>query len=162
MIDFIIKYWVQWAFGVLALLIGFGAKHTIKVYKDYFIQKDKERAADLRNDVKKEIVREVDKKIENLAKVNKQQNADIEALYNAQENLTMGVLSLQGKQYRDFCRTLLMSEHEITIDEYEQEEDDYQAYKGLGGNHKGDTLHASVVKKYEAQLAARVQEKLEK
>lgn len=59
-----------------------------------------------------------------------------------------GLLSLQGKLYREFCEKLLEKNHEITIEEFEQEEEDYHAYKALGGNHRGDSLHQAVVQKF--------------
>ena len=44
---------------------------------------------------------------------------------------------------------LLQKNHVITVDEYEDFEVEYDVYKGLGGNHKGDALHARVVEKFD-------------
>ena len=162
MLTFIAQYWLQVLFGIIVTAGGFAIKRWVKVEKDRMIDIQKIKSEELRKEVKDEIITDVDSKMLELKEVNDKQNVQIENLKQQTIALTSGVLSLQGKQYRDFCRTLLAQEHEITIDEYEQEEEDYAAYKGLGGNHKGDTLHASVVKKYEAQLAARVQEKINK
>ena len=153
LINFIIEYWIEWLFGIVALGVGLWLKRWYKLEKDKMIQIQKEKAEELRAEVKDEIITKVKTMIHELEDTNKKQSADIEALYCAQENLTTGILSLQGKQYKEFCRFLLTPGHEITIDEYEQEELDYNAYKGLGGNGKGDTLHQSVVTKYEAQIA---------
>ena len=65
-------------------------------------------------------------------------------------HLRLGVLSLQGKSFREECRHLL-GKDVITMDEYEEFEDDYAAYKGLGGNHNGDALHDRVVDKFSKQ-----------
>ena len=50
------------------------------------------------------------------------------------------------------CEWLLSPDHVITVQEYEQFEEDYVAYKGLGGNHRGDALYKSVVEKFNKQL----------
>ena len=162
MLTFIAQYWLQVLFGIIVAAGGFAVKRWAKVEKDRMIDSQKKKSEELRREVKDEIVADVNSKMSELRKVNNDQNSQIENLKEQTIALASGVLSLQGNQYKDFCRTLLEQDHEITIDEYEQEEDDYAAYKGLGGNHKGDALHASVVKKYEAQLAARVQEKINK
>lgn len=79
-------------------------------------------------------------------------NKDIASIFVAIENLNVGILSIQGKQFRDMCEELLSPDHVITVQEFEQLEEDYAAYKGLGGNHRGDALHSSVVEKFNKQL----------
>jgi len=54
--------------------------------------------------------------------------------------------------FYDECRRLLDPNHVITLDEYEQFNKDYEAYKALGGNHRGDILYKSVVVKFEESL----------
>lgn len=71
-------------------------------------------------------------------------------LRNEIDRVRVGVLSLQGKSFREECRCLLGKDM-ITMDEYEEFEDDYAAYKGLGGNHNGDALHDRVVDKFSKQ-----------
>ena len=62
-----------------------------------------------------------------------------------------GLLAVQGHEFRNKCRKLLLQE-DIKPDEYEQLESDHTAYNGLGGNHKGDSLFDQVKTKYYAQL----------
>ena len=59
---------------------------------------------------------------------------------------------MQSRMFFNECRRLLDANHEISLDEYEQFNKDYEAYKALGGNHRGDTLYRSVVAKFEASL----------
>lgn len=68
---------------------------------------------------------------------------------NEMEMLKRGLLSIQGKQFKEDCRALLKEDHVLTIDEYEQIEEDHSAYNGLGGNHHGDNLFNLVQKKAE-------------
>lgn len=58
-----------------------------------------------------------------------------------------GVLSIQGKIFKNECRSLLREGHEITLEEFESLQEDHKAYKALGGNHDGDTLFSMVEKK---------------
>jgi hypothetical protein len=45
----------------------------------------------------------------------------------------------------------LLKQDSISIEEYEEFEDEYSVYKSLGGNHRGDSLHARVIAKYDKQ-----------
>ena len=70
------------------------------------------------------------------------------------ENLDLikqGLLAVQGHEFRNKCRKLLAQDY-IKPEDYEQLESDHQAYNGLGGNHKGDSLFDQVKTKYYAQL----------
>lgn len=79
---------------------------------------------------------------------NKKLDARIDAVEKQLNHFLGALLSLQGSLFREFCEELLEPGRVITIDEFEQFENDYQVYKSLGGNHRGDTLHDSVVRKF--------------
>ena len=98
------------------------------------------------------LIKEREEEVTLLKDEDKRIRADIEALYLSLESNTKGILSIQGKQFRDMCEWLLSPDHVITVQEYEQFEEDYVAYKGLGGNHRGDALYKSVVEKFNKQL----------
>lgn len=66
------------------------------------------------------------------------------------ENLTRGLLSIQGKQFRADCRELLEPEHQLTQEEFLEISADHEAYNALGGNHTGDMLFDAVRKKFNA------------
>ena len=61
--------------------------------------------------------------------------------------LRAGLLSIQGKSFKEKCHELLNNEHKITIEELENITKDHEAYKGLGGNHEGDTLFNLIIEK---------------
>lgn len=61
-----------------------------------------------------------------------------------------GILSIQGKQFIELCEYLLEQDY-ISIEEYEDFEAEYDVYKSLGGNHRGDALHERVVRKCDKQ-----------
>ena len=75
---------------------------------------------------------------------------DLNSIHTEINIIENGILSIQGKQFRDFCKELLKKET-ISIEEYEDFEEEYEVYKSLKGNHKGDALHARVVDKFKKQ-----------
>lgn len=150
--DFFLNYWLQWIFGIIATGIGLWARHYIKLERDSVNRTKAERMKEMR----KEIVNELEEKMNKLEEKSdindKKMTQEINNLKCAVENINTGLLSIQGKNFRESCLILLEPEHEITILEYEQFEEDYQAYKALKGNHKGDTLHDKVVIKFNEQI----------
>lgn len=77
---------------------------------------------------------------------------DLNNIHKTVDVITNGILSIQGKQFRDMCEELLSQDY-ISIEEYEDFEDEYAVYTSLGGNHKGDSLHARVVAKCDKQTS---------
>lgn len=152
MIEIITNYWVQWLCGIVSLAIAFGAKHYVKLQRDAWTreQKDKE------NRVRQELTDKFEEELKDVIKksdiADSRMNAEIEALSEQLNNMSTGLLSIQGKQFRENCLRLLDLEHQITVLEYEEFEEDYTAYKALGGNHRGDALHDRVVEKFNASL----------
>lgn len=147
-LDIFVKYWLQWIFGLIAAGIVIWAKHIIKLEKESVNRVKAERMKEMREEIVDELTEKIDKVEQKSDENDRIMKEEIEVLSNNVENLTIGVLSLQGKQFRDQCIFLLDPEHIITVDEYEQFEEDYVAYKGLGGNHTGDALHKRVVDKF--------------
>lgn len=150
--DLFINYWLQWIFGIVAAGIGIWAKHYIKLEKESVNRTKAERM----KEVRAEIVKELEEKINTLEEksdVNdKEIRKNIDCLHSAIENINTGLLSVQGKNFRDTCVMLLRADHIITIEEYEQFEEDHVAYKALKGNHKGDALYDRVVEKFNEQI----------
>lgn len=77
---------------------------------------------------------------------------DLSEIHAEVDSVKQGILSIQGKQFRDMCERLLATGHYIAVDEYEEFESEYTVYKGLGGNHRGDALHDRVIDKVQAQM----------
>lgn len=63
-----------------------------------------------------------------------------------------GMLSLEGKTFKEECRRLLDIHHVITLSEYELIQTEHEVYNKLGGNHEGDGLFSMVVAKYQNAL----------
>ena len=63
-----------------------------------------------------------------------------------------GMLSVEGRAFRNECRRLLEEGHVITLNEYEAILAEHVTYNNLGGNHEGDGLFSMVQVKYQNQL----------
>lgn len=178
----VLKYWVELILGLIVAGGGFVIKRYLRLEKEerqreqreYFdkmldkIQKENqevlkhlEKEHDTMNqnseDRYDEINTKVDKALEAGREESKADDAVLEKEITAVEKniaaLTAGVLSMQGKEFRNNCRKLLAEDHVITLDEWEELDKDHMAYNGLGGNHKGDHLFSLVKKKVEAGFA---------
>lgn len=147
LLEFIVKYWLQFALGLIASCLTFGIKEYYTIKKKEF---ELERVA-----LREGIIKDIDEKLKvEMEKSNAEDEhirADMNRLDVTMKSLIQGLLSVQGKNFREECERLLFEDC-INVVDYEQFEEDYAAYKALGGNHRGDALHARVVDKYVAQL----------
>lgn len=178
----VLKYWVELILGLIVTGGGFVIKRYLRLekkerqreQKEYFdkmlekiqtenqhVLKSLEKEHDKMNKNSEnqynEINTRVDKALEAGREESKSDDAVLEEEISALEKnitaLTAGVLSMQGKEFRNNCRKLLAEDHVITLDEWEELDKDHIAYNGLGGNHKGDHLFSLVKKKVEAGFA---------
>ena len=152
MLDFVIKYWVQFLFGLAATCFTF-------IIKQYYAMKDKIKQQELSElkdnmcaNMKASIYEKISEEHALSAQGDEAIKVDLEVMQNSIEHLSRGILSLQGKEFKNECRRLLEPEHEITVEEYENLVDEHETYNGLGGNHRGDALFKSVMKKWNRQL----------
>ena len=76
----------------------------------------------------------------------------IAGIRNNLTTLTEGILSIQGRQFKEECRALLENDHEITLKEFEHITNEHRIYNALHGNHDGDDLYNLVEIKYRANL----------
>ena len=76
----------------------------------------------------------------------------IAGIRNNLTTLTEGILSIQGRQFKEECRALLENDHEITLKEFEHITNEHRIYNALHGNHEGDSLYDLVEIKYRANL----------
>ena len=83
-------------------------------------------------------------------------HVELDDIHDDVGHLNSGILSIQGRQFREYCGRLLEPGHIITVEEYEEFEVEYETYKELGGNHRGDAMHDRVVDKVKAQMKANV------
>lgn len=148
MAEWIFEYWIEILFGLLVGFISFFFKKTINLYKKDAENKEKEN--------EEKIYKEVNTKLEeeriHLDKTEMDLKATIANLMSQINELRIGILSIQGRQFKDYCRMLLQECHEITLSEYEECESEHAAYNNLGGNHLGDQLFELVKLKYQSNL----------
>ena len=136
LLDFVIKYWVEFAFGLIVTGGGYFIRRYLKMREN---EQNEERAKFYDN-FKKDIFIKYDE-------IKKEsENGDLE-LQKQLDLLRKGILSLQKKEFFKECQALLEEDHELTLDEYQQCIEDHDAYNGLKGNHRGDSLFALVEEK---------------
>ena len=106
-LDIFIKYWVQWLCGLIATGIAIWAKHVIKLEKESVNKTKAERMKEIREEIVDELTEKINRVEQKSDENDRIMKAEIEVLSNNVDNLTIGVLSLQGKQFRDECIFLL-------------------------------------------------------
>ena len=136
LLEFVIKYWVEFVFGLIVTGGGYFIRRYLKMRED---EQNRERTKFYDN-FKKDIFIKYDE-------IKKEsENGDLE-LQKQLDLLRKGILSLQKKEFFKECQALLEEDHELTLDEYQQCIEDHDAYNGLKGNHRGDSLFALVEEK---------------
>ena len=155
MIEFITQYWLEVLFGLITAGFGFFCKRYYNLYKE----SQKTKKNEFWDEVKQAIMNEhqtlVDTINEREAKLEEEDTnlkESINEINKEVKAVTDGVLSIQGRAFKDECRLLLEDAHHITLAEYEFIAHEYRTYKGLGGNSNGDGLFNLVKLKYENQL----------
>lgn len=78
-----------------------------------------------------------------------------EAIHQEIDGLRGGMLSIQGRNFKNDCHKLLKADHVIDLKEYEQLLADHIAYNKLGGNHEGDALFSMVEAKYKNTIGTK-------
>lgn len=156
MLDFIFKYWVEFLFGIIAVGITAFFKQFFAMYKKEHARAQEELCTKL----SKEITENFDKAHKETLvaydlsqKDDKKLQTQIDFMQDEMKSVKKGLLSVQGKQFKEECRRLLEDGHDITLDEFQELDTDHEAYNALGGNHNGDHLFDLVKKKVENTLA---------
>lgn len=152
MLDFILKYWLEFLFGIIALgMTGF-AKHYYSLVKKNRLNEQKES----KNEQSQEMFEAIQElrtelKTDILARQEENRREDEEIA-----TIRKGVLALWRKVFLESGRALLEDSHTITYNEYMTYTEDHGIYNALGGNHEGDSQFALVAAKYEASLKKNV------
>lgn len=169
MLEFIAKYWLEFVFGIVALGLTGLTKYFYGLYKKAKQQSIDASHKKMVDEFKELLTAEHENNATlhtdtlNLFKEERamsKQDDDLikEQVSQLDEKITSvqsGVLSIQGKQFKDDCRELLKADHVITLDEFEEIEADHETYNGLGGNHNGDKLFQMVEAKFKNSLSNR-------
>ena len=144
------KYWLEWFCGLVATGALFFAKHYIKIQR----QVNEEKWKDKEKNMCGKIITTLEDRIQGVEDKSAAEDViihkELDKIHSEVDTVESGILSIQGKQFREMCEDLLKQDY-ITVEEYEEFEEEYAVYKGLGGNHRGDSLHARVVAKVDKQ-----------
>ena len=138
MLEFVLKYWIEFLFGGVIAIGSYMIKRTLKSFRQ---ERADEKEAFLEG-IKDEIRAEFERS-------NKKETELAEEI----KVLKAGLLSIQGRTFKNNCRRLLDPDHDISLEEYEEITKDHEAYNSLGGNHNGDQLYQLVRKKVEDSWA---------
>lgn len=138
MLEFVLKYWIEFLFGGVIAIGSYMIKRTLKSFRQ---ERAEEKEAFLEG-IKDEIRAEFERS-------NKKETELAEEI----KVLKAGLLSIQGRTFKSNCRRLLDPDHDISLEEYEEITKDHDAYNSLGGNHNGDQLYQLVRKKVEDSWA---------
>ena len=153
-LEWVAKYWINWVCALIAGGVVLFAKHYVKLQKQAMEDKWKDKEKNMCGKILATFETEIKLVEEKSKEEDNRLHAELDDVHKDVDNMSQGVLSIQGKQFRDYCEYLLTAGHYITVDEYEEFESEYEVYKKLGGNHRGDALHDRVVDKVQAQMRA--------
>lgn len=133
-LEFVIKYWITFIFGLIAAGLGILAKHyqhLLKKEKDSIKQEEQDA-------IKTEMKQYVDDKFKEILE--------------SHEKLYKAVLDVQSKQFQRDCYSYLKMSRDITLEEFDSLYRNYEIYKSLGGNGIGTMLFEKVEERYTTQL----------
>lgn len=158
--EIIVKYWLEFLLGLISSGLIALSGYFYKLYKKEKEKKKSESETHLINEVKT-LMSDHDKDIIKLIREEElaSQKADSQAeekMKQIQSELAIlkdGVLSIQGKQFKDECKALLIDNHHITLEEYQNISKEHRTYNALKGNHEGDELFKLVEVKYHSELS---------
>lgn len=152
MISFIVQYWLEIIFGLIAAGAGFLAKKFYSLYKKEQQHIKEEENDTLKNSINKEVLNIIQDHKQQSFQRNEQLQKQINNLETELKILKDGILCIQGKNFKADCHRLLKEEYEITPDEWDTISAEHDIYNSLGGNHNGDRLYEDVQIKYHNSL----------
>ena len=183
LLDFIIKYWTEFLFGIVAAGILAGGKYIWTLFKNRLKDSLEEQITSI-TDVITKRMSETDKKLEAKNTSLTQQIGELQAdmkimqqeiqinkndenliekkIDTLEDNLNTlkgGILSLQRKEFKEECRRLLNQEEAITYEQYTMLQREHTIYNSLGGNHEGDQLFKLVSMRYANTNAVQTEKK---
>lgn len=183
LLDFIIKYWTEFLFGIVAAGILAGGKYIWTLFKNRLKDGLEEQITSI-TDVITKRMSETDEKLEakNTSltqqigelqadmkimqqEIQKNKNDEnliekkIDILEDNLNTLKGGILSLQRKDFKEECRKLLNQKEAITYEQYTMLQHEHTVYNSLGGNHEGDQLFKLVSMRYANTNAVQTEKK---
>ena len=144
MLDFIVTYWLEFLFGLIAAAVTFLIKQYYSLQKKVHNQQRDNFEEEIIEAINSSLKKEQEKTNKEIASVKE----EILKVHESTDILKTGLLNVQRKNFMEFCYLLLEPDHIITKEEYEDIEEDHEVYNALDGNHKGDELFRVVSEKY--------------
>lgn len=144
MLDFIVTYWLEFLFGLIAALVTFLIKQYYSLQKKVHNQQRDNFEEEIIEAINNSLKKEQEKTNKEIASAKE----EILKVHKSTDILKTGLLNVQRKNFMEFCYLLLEPDHIITKEEYENIEEDHDVYNALDGNHKGDELFRVVSEKY--------------
>lgn len=164
LLDFFVKYWTEFLFGIVAAGILAGGRYIWTLFKNRLRDSLEEQIISITDVIAKRMSK-TDEKLEakntsltqqigalqadmKIMQQEIQTNKNdenliekkIDALEDSLNTLKDGILSLQRKEFKEECRRLLNQEEAITYEQYTILQREHTVYNSLGGNHEGDQL----------------------
>lgn len=159
LIEFITKYWLEVVFSLICGGAAFVIKHHIKLIIEDRKRHEKDLIDAMTNkldeqkvNMEKQITACHGKLLDTIQTYDEKSRAEDKILHEEVDVIRDGMLSIQGRAFKDQCRYLLRPDHVITLNEYESILHEHSVYNRLGGNHEGDGLFSSVQAKYQNSL----------
>lgn len=135
--DFVVKYWVEFAFGLVVAALGGLGSYFVKEHKKYkeLVKKENEKKAEEHLDEKLNPILDDIEQIRNYLR-------DIETIDQKKFDL---IVSSYRFRLCQLCKIYLEKQF-MTPAEYEQINEFYSIYHGLGGNSQADEWYDKVKK----------------
>lgn len=129
MLQTIANYWLTFLLSIISTGLVLVCKKIWSLYqnekKQKFSQEHNDIVLELKTAIKESMM---------------QSEKDDVFLQDQIDSLKRGILSIQGHNFKEYCRELLEEEKEITLKELEVCQEEHDVYNYLGGNHTGDLL----------------------
>lgn len=183
LLDFFVKYWTEFLFGIVAAGILAGGRYIWTLFKNRLRDSLEEQITSI-TDVIAKRMSETDEKLEakntsltqqigalqadmKIMQQEIQTNKNdenliekkIDTLKDNLNTLKDGILSLQRKEFKEECRRLLNQEEAITYEQYTILQREHTVYNSLGGNHEGDQLFKLASMRYANTSIAQTEKK---
>lgn len=100
----------------------------------------------------KKIIEIMDGKNRNLANEDGKIFERLDQQEKTLKTLTKGILSIQGRQFKEECKQAIEQTEPITLEQFSHIQNEHEVYNSLGGNHEGDMLYKLVEQKYLSQI----------
>lgn len=152
MAAFIVQYWLEFVFGLIAAGAGIVAKKCYNLYKSEKAHQEENRAEGFKKVIHTEVFDEIQKSRTLSDERYNKTKKNIDRLEVELDVLREGILSIQGRNFKEDCYKLLAEDHVITQTEWELIDVEHNVYNSLGGNHEGDRLYTDVETKYRNNL----------